>query len=73
VRSRPALNLLSLVAATFFVVSGGPYGLEEIVATNGYAQTLVLLLLVPLLWSLPIALLVGELGSSLPKEGGYYA
>lgn len=72
-RARPALNLLSLVAATFFVVSGGPYGLEEIVASHGYGRSLVLLCVVPLVWSLPIALLVGELGAALPKEGGYYA
>jgi len=72
-RPRPSLNLLSLVAATFFVVSGGPYGLEEIVASHGYGRSLVLLCVVPLIWSLPIALLVGELGAALPKEGGYYA
>ena len=72
-RARPALNLLSLVAATFFVVSGGPYGLEEIVASHGYGRSLVLLCIVPLVWSLPTALLVGELASALPKEGGFYA
>lgn len=70
---RPAMNLLALVAATFFVVSGGPYGLEEIVSSHGYRHTLILLCLVPLVWSLPTALLVGELASALPKEGGFYA
>jgi amino acid transporter len=64
---------LSLVAATFFVVSGGPYGLEEIVGGHGYLHTLALLIVVPCVWSLPIALLVGEMSSTLPQEGGYYA
>ncbi|MCS6913158.1 MAG: APC family permease [Myxococcales bacterium] len=64
---------MSLCAATFFVVSGGPYGLEEIIAGHGYARTLGLLLIVPLVWSLPVALMVGELGGALPQEGGYYA
>lgn len=67
------MSLLALVAATFFVVSGGPYGLEEIVASHGYGRSLILLMIVPLLWSLPTALLVGELASSLPREGGFYA
>jgi len=67
------LGLLSLVAATFFVVSGGPYGLEEIVSGHGYLHTLALLAVVPCVWSLPIALLVGEMTSTLPQEGGYYA
>lgn len=71
--TRPKLGLVSLVAATFFVVSGGPYGLEEIVGGHGYLHTLALLAIVPLLWSLPIALLVGEMSSTLPQEGGYYA
>ena len=67
------MTLLSLCATTFFIVSGGPYGLEEIVLGHGYARTLLLLLLVPLIWALPVALLVGELGSALPETGGYYA
>ncbi|HYQ81731.1 MAG TPA: APC family permease [Anaeromyxobacteraceae bacterium] len=66
------LTLLSLSAATFFIVSGGPYGLEDVVAGHGYAGALLLLLLLPLVWGLPVALLVGELGSALPETGGYY-
>jgi amino acid transporter len=31
-----------------------------------------MLLLVPLIWSLPEVLIVGELASMLPEEGGYY-
>ncbi len=68
---RRRLTLLSLSAATFFIVAGGPYGLEDVIA-GGYAGALVLLLAVPVVWSLPVALLVGELGSALPRTGGYY-
>lgn len=70
---RRTLTLLSLSATTFFIVSGGPYGLEEIVLGHGYARTLLLLLVIPVVWSLPVALMVGELGSALPETGGYYA
>jgi amino acid transporter len=66
------LGLLPLVASTFFMVSGGAYGLEDLVAC-GYFVAICALLLVPLLWSVPTALMVGELASALPKEGGYYA
>ncbi|MBL9003235.1 MAG: APC family permease [Myxococcales bacterium] len=69
---RPTLGLLPLIATLFFVVSGGPYGLEEIVSGHGYLNSLLLLLIVPCIWSVPSALLVGELASSLPHEGGYY-
>ncbi len=69
---RQHLSLLGLAAATFFIVSGGPYGLEEIVLGYGYAGAMALLVAIPLVWSLPVALMVGELGAALPRTGGYY-
>jgi amino acid transporter len=66
------MRLLPLVAATYFMVAGGPYGLEDILGSAGYMRALLLLLVVPFLWSLPTALMVGELASAIPEEGGYY-
>jgi amino acid transporter len=62
-----------LVAATFFMVSGGTYGTEQIVQSAGYGRAILILLLTPVLWSLPTAFMIGELSSALPAEGGYYA
>jgi amino acid transporter len=62
-----------LVAATFFMVSGGTYGTEDIVHGAGYGRAILILILTPLLWSLPTAFMIGELSSALPFEGGYYA
>jgi amino acid transporter len=67
------LALWPLVAATFFMVSGGAYGTEDIIHGAGYARGLLILLLTPLVWSLPTAFMVGELSSAIPAEGGYYA
>jgi amino acid transporter len=61
------------VAATFFMVSGGTYGTEEIVSGAGYGHGILILLFLPVLWCLPTAFMIGELSSSLPAEGGYYA
>ncbi|MGB0035423.1 MAG: APC family permease, partial [Candidatus Acidiferrales bacterium] len=69
----PKLTLWPLVAATFFMVSGGTYGTEDIVHGAGYAKGILILLLTPILWSLPTAFMIGELSSALPAEGGYYA
>src|SRR5882757_4551337 len=66
------MRLLPLIAATYFMVSGGPYGLEDIIGKAGYGRALLLLALVPLVWSLPTSLMVGELASAVPEEGGYY-
>ena len=55
------------------MVAGGPYGLEDLVQAAGYKLAIVSLLITPLLWALPAALMVGELSSAIPEEGGYYA
>jgi len=67
------LTLWPLVAATFFMVSGGTYGIEDIVHGAGYGRAILFLVLTPVLWSLPTAFMIGELSSALPFEGGYYA
>ncbi len=72
-RSIAKLTLWSLVAATFFMVSGGTYGTEEIIHGAGYGRGILILLFLPVFWSLPTAFMIGELSSALPAEGGYYA
>jgi amino acid transporter len=67
------ITLVQLVAATYMMVAGGPYGLEAIVKGAGYGGAILILLVTPLLWSLPTALMVSELSSALPESGGYYA
>lgn len=66
------MTLVPLIAATYFLVAGGPFGLEDIVSKAGYAGAILILSITPLLWSLPTALMVSELASALPSDGGYY-
>ena len=69
---RRGLGLGSLVAVLYFTVSGGPFGLEGLVGAVGPGLALLLLVATPLIYSVPEALLIGELASMLPVEGGYY-
>ena len=55
------------------MVSGGTYGTEDIVHGAGYATAILILIITPLIWSLPTAFMIGELSSAVPAEGGYYA
>jgi amino acid transporter len=66
------ITLWPLIAATYFMASGGPYGLEEAVSSAGYAGAILLILITPVIWSLPTGLMVAELSSAIPAEGGYY-
>ena len=39
----------------------------------GYGAALVILVVLPFFWSLPTALMIGELAAAVPEEGGFYA
>src|SRR3990172_4047329 len=69
---RRTLTTTALVFVMFFTVSGGAYTTEGLLATVGPGLALLALLVVPLVWSLPETLIIGELASMLPEEGGYY-
>jgi len=74
--SAPLRTTRLSVATTFLVVfvlaSAGPFGVEEMVSTSGPGLALVLLLVVPLVWGIPLALVCTELASAIPDEGGSY-
>ncbi len=70
--ARRKMRLLPLIAATYFMVSGGPYGIEDILGGAGFARAIIILLVLPILWSLPTALMIGELASAIPADGGFY-
>jgi amino acid transporter len=66
------MRILPLIAATYFMVSGGPYAIEDILGGAGFARAIIILLVLPFLWSFPTALMIGELASAIPAEGGFY-
>lgn len=71
-KRRGKLTLLPLAAATYCMSAGGPYGIEELVQNCGYPLALAILFIVPVIWSLPVGLMVGELSAAIPAEGGFY-
>jgi amino acid transporter len=70
--ARHKMRMLPLVAATYFMVSGGPYGIEDILGGAGFGRAILILLALPIFWSLPTALMIGELAGAIPAEGGFY-
>jgi amino acid transporter len=70
--ARRKMRMLPLIAATYFMVSGGPYGIEDILGGAGFAKAILILLALPVLWCLPTALMIGELAAAIPAEGGFY-
>ncbi len=66
------LTILPLFGLLYFVVCGGAFGSEAIVGFSGPGMALLLLIITPLTYSIPSMLMVRELNSMMPVEGGYY-
>jgi amino acid transporter len=66
------IGLLPFVAVLFAYCTGGPFGFESMVSTSGPGLALVFLLVVPWLFSVPIALATAEMTTIMPVEGGFY-
>ena len=69
---RTRVPLFSAFFMIYIFVSGGSFGIEEMVSTSGPGLTLLLLLTLPVVWALPMALIASELGSAIPDNGGFY-
>ena len=69
---RTRVPLFSAFFMIYIFVSGGSFGIEEMVASSGPGLTLLLLLVLPVIWALPMALIASELGSAMPDSGGFY-
>eukprot|EP00164_Ancoracysta_twista_P016196 GFYU01027064.1.p1 GENE.GFYU01027064.1~~GFYU01027064.1.p1 ORF type:complete len:303 (+),score=69.75 GFYU01027064.1:69-977(+) len=70
-QTQRTLTLGGLVGIILFLVSGGPYGLELAVSTGGPLLAILGFFLIPLVWSVPMALMSAELSTLLPVTGGY--
>lgn len=66
------LTLLPLFGLIYFTVCGGAFGAEPMVGWSGPGLALALFILTPLVFSIPNMLMVREMQSMMPVEGGYY-
>ena len=66
------LTLLPLAGLIYFTVCGGSFGIEPLVGYSGPGLALVLIALTPFIFSLPNLLIVQELQTMMPAQGGYY-
>src|SRR5512139_3003573 len=66
------LTLLPLFGLIYFTVCGGTFGIEPLVGWSGPGLALILIAITPIIFSIPNMLMVRELNSMMPAEGGYY-
>ena len=66
------ITLIPLFALIYFTVCGGAFGYEAVIGFSGPMLALILMVVTPLFFSIPNMLIVRELNSMMPVEGGYY-
>ena len=66
-----SIGVVAVAAISFFNVSGGPWGSEEIFSTAGPMMGTAGLLLFAVFFSLPQCLCTAELACAFPSNGGY--
>jgi amino acid transporter len=64
------ISTIPLAVLVFYTVSGGPFGVEDSVRGGGPLLAIIGFMIMPLVWSLPEALITAELGAAYPQASG---
>ena len=66
------MRLFTAVVVVFTLTCSGSFGMEDVVSSSGPGLTLLMIVVLPFLWSVPMAFVASELGSMVPEAGGLY-
>lgn len=66
------IGLAPFVAILYAYCAGGPFGFEAMISTAGPGMSLLFILMVPFLFSVPMALATAEMAGMMPVQGGFY-
>jgi amino acid transporter len=69
---RHKVGYLQLTFLIYGAVCGGAFGLEKMIGGTGPGLSILVLALMPFLFSVPLSLAVSELTTTFPVEGGNY-
>ncbi len=66
------ISTTTVVFMIFCLCAAGGFGIEDMISSAGPGLTLIMLMVLPFIWSIPMGLVATELGSAIPEEGGFY-
>ena len=69
---RVRMRLITAVIFVFTLTCSGSFGMEDVVSSSGPGMTLLMILVLPFVWSVPLAFVSSELGAMVPEAGGLY-
>lgn len=62
----------SIAFIIYCLVAAGAFGVEEMIPVSGPGMTIIILIVMPVIWAVPICLQVSELSTFMPAVGGPY-
>lgn len=66
------IKLLPVIFLMYMFISGGSWGLEDMIGGAGPGISLIILLILPIIWAYPYGLICTELGAKYTEESGFY-
>jgi amino acid transporter len=67
---RQSVSIFHLASIAFFLICAGPYGQEEAISAGGALLVFIGMLVIPIIYALPMALMSSELSNRFPACGG---
>ncbi len=69
---RVRMRLFTAVVVVFTLTCSGSFGMEDVVSASGPGLTLLMIVVLPFVWSVPMAFVASELSAMIPEAGGLY-
>lgn len=66
------VKLVPLVFMMYMFISGGAFGIEDMIGYAGPGITFVMLLVLPVVWAYPYGLICTEMGAKYTEDSGMY-
>lgn len=72
VGKKKKVKLIPMIFLMYMFISGGSFGIEDMVGGAGPGITLICLLVLPIVWAYPYGFVCTELGAKYPEVNGMY-
>ncbi len=66
------MSALSIAFIIYCMTAAGAFGIEAMIPSTGPGMTLLMLVVIPVVWAVPICAAVSELSAFMPEESGIY-
>lgn len=66
------MSALGIAFLVYCMTAAGAFGIEAMIPSCGPGMTILILVLLPIFWAIPICMTVSELSAFMPEESGLY-